>query len=214
MHKSVEDSPPCCRSSSGHSQYYSCSNDFFSSSFVQLFQQVSALGEIAITSVNSLTPSDVPYQLQQLIMKDSGVRIFVFVGNVSDLKKIWPVANSLELTSLLYVWISTDADPGYASSSIDGEFLGMLGIKTYFDPSNSVYQSFLTRWQQRLQADSRLTFNISSPASFSAFQYDAVWAVARTIKSMMPIWDFGSSNETYKLALRQRFLATLHTINF
>jgi hypothetical protein len=130
------------------------------------------------------------------------------------MKLIWPVAKSLGMTQLPYVWLGVDADPGFITASTNGEFVGLLSAKAFQDPSNPLYQSFAARWQQRYQQNPRSTYNVSEPASWSVFQYDAIWAAAHAIKSMMPTWNFSSSNETYKLALRQQLLTTIYALNF
>jgi ABC-type branched-subunit amino acid transport system substrate-binding protein len=193
-------------------------NTEWGNGFADNFQSaIAPLGvKVAASMTLPVSPALTTVREKLLQIKESGARIIVIAALVPDMTIIWPIAKSLGMTQLPYVWLGVDADPGYltASSSTRNDYVGLISAKAYQDPNNPVYQLFLARWLQKYRQNPRSTYNVSEPSSWSVFQYDAVWAVAHAIKSMMPVWNFSSTNETYKLALRQQLLRTLYALNF
>jgi ABC-type branched-subunit amino acid transport system substrate-binding protein len=128
---------------------------------------------------------------------------------VDDLVSLWRTATTLGMTTAPYVWINPSPDPHL----VEDEFVGLIAAAPYVNRSTPEYLKFAGLWQALYERDTRLTYNLSQPGTWSAWWYDGVWASAHAMKSMMMQgWNFSSTDEKYKSSLRMALNRTMYQV--
>lgn len=127
------------------------------------------------------------------------------------MRTLWTTATELGMTTAPYVWIN----PSPELRLIEAPFIGLLAAAPFVNRSTPEYLKFAGLWSALYQRDTRLTYNLSQPGTWSPWWYDGVWAAAYAMRSMMNQgWNFSSTDEKYKASLRLALNRSMYQLDF